>query len=65
MNELVLGIVLFGAAIPVAVGFIDGLWLLFTLIFIQIFTQVQDPPTVVLETKCMILQMSNTCIQFK
>lgn len=65
MNKLVLGIILFGAAIPVAVGFIDGLWLLFALIFIQIFTQVQDPPTVVLEIKCTIFQMSNTSIQFK
>lgn len=49
MNELVLGVVLLATALPVAVGLVYGLRLLFALIFIQILTQVQDPPTVVLK----------------
>lgn len=49
MNKLVLGIILLATALPVAVGLIYGLGLLFALVFIQILTQVQDPPTVVLE----------------
>lgn len=51
MDELVLGVVLLGAALPVAVRLINGLRLLFALVFIQILTQVQDPSTVVLEKK--------------
>lgn len=51
MDELVLGVVLLGAALPVAVGLINGLGLLFALVFIQILTQVQDPSTVVLQKK--------------
>lgn len=58
MDELVLGVVLLGAALPVAVGLIYGLRLLFALIFIQIFTQVQDPPTMVLE-----IEMTDVCSQ--
>lgn len=51
MDKLVLGVVLLGAALPVAVRLINGLRLLFALVFIQILTQVQDPSTVVLEKK--------------
>lgn len=51
MDELVLGVVLLGAALPVAVRLINGLRLLFALVFIQILTQVQDPSTVVLEKR--------------
>ena len=51
MDELVLGVVLLGAALPVAVGLINGLGLLFALVFIQILTQVQDPSTMVLQKK--------------
>lgn len=42
MNELVLGVVLLAAADPVTVGLVDSLWLLLTLIFVQLLTQVQD-----------------------
>lgn len=49
MNKLVLGVILLGTALPVAVGLIYGLGLLLALIFIQILAQVQDPPTMVLE----------------
>lgn len=49
MNKLVLGVILFGTALPVAVGLIYGLGFLFALVLIQILTQVQDPSTMVLE----------------
>lgn len=49
MNKLLLGVVLLGTALPVAVRLINGLGLLFALVFIQILAKVQDPPTVVLE----------------
>lgn len=45
MHQLVLGLILLGAALPVTVRLIHSLGLLLALIFIQIFTQVQDPPT--------------------
>lgn len=48
MNQLVLGVILLGTALPVAVGLIYGLGLLLALILIQILTQVQDPATMVL-----------------
>lgn len=51
MNKLVLGVILLCTALPVAVGFIYGLRLLFALVFIQILAQVQDPPTMVLDNK--------------
>lgn len=44
MNQLVLGVVLPGASLPVTVGFVNGLGLLLALVFIQILAQVQDPP---------------------
>lgn len=50
MNQLVLGVILLGTALPVAVGLIYGLGLLLALILIQILTQVQDPATMVLQT---------------
>lgn len=50
MDELVLGVVLLGAALPVAISLVYGFRLLLALIFIQILAQVQDPPTVVLTT---------------
>lgn len=40
MDKLVLGVILLGASLPVAVGLIYRLGLLFAFIFIQIFTQV-------------------------
>lgn len=43
MHELVLGLILLGAALPVAVCLIHSLGLLLALIFIQILAQVQDP----------------------
>lgn len=49
MHQLVLGLILLGAALPVAVRLIHGLGLLLALIFIQIFTQVQDPPNGLLQ----------------
>ena len=49
MDKLVLGVVLLAAALPVAVGLIYGLGFLLALVFIQILTQVQDPPPMVLE----------------
>lgn len=48
MDKLVLGVVLLAASLPVAVGLVNGLGLLFALVFIQIFAEVQDPSTVVL-----------------
>ena len=51
MNQLVLGVVLLGTALPVAVGLVYGLGLLFALVLVQILTQVQDPPTVFLQTE--------------
>lgn len=56
MNELVLGVVFLGAALPVAVGLIYGLRLLLALVFVQILTQVQDPPTMVLEKGTALCQ---------
>lgn len=44
MHQLLLSLILLGAALPVAVGLIHSLGLLLALIFIQIFTQVQDSP---------------------
>lgn len=44
MHQLLLGLVLLGAALPVAVGLVHSLGLLLALIFVQIFTQVQDAP---------------------
>lgn len=49
MDKLVLGVILLGAALPVAVGFIYGLGLLLALVFVQILAQVQDPSAVVLD----------------
>lgn len=48
MNELVLGVVLLHTALPVAVGLVYGLRLLFALVFVQLFAQVQNPAGVVL-----------------
>ena len=56
MNELVLGVVFLGAALPVAVGLIYGLRLLLALVFVQILTQVQDPPTMILEKGTALCQ---------
>lgn len=50
MDELVLGVILLGAALPVAISLVYGFRLLLALVFIQILAQVQDPPTVVLPT---------------
>lgn len=51
VHQLVLGLILLGAALPVAVRLVHSLGLLLALIFIQIFTQVQDPPTVLLQVR--------------
>lgn len=48
MDKLVLGVVLPAAALPVAVGLVNGLWLLLALVLVQIFAQVQDSCGVVL-----------------
>lgn len=50
MDELVLGVILLGAALPVAISLVYGFRLLLALIFIQILAQVQDPPTMLLTT---------------
>lgn len=51
MDKLVLSVVLLAASLPVAVGLVNGLGLLFALVFIQIFAEVQDPSTVVLRRR--------------
>lgn len=51
MDQLLLGVVLFAAALPVAVGLIHGLGLLLALVFIQVLAQVQDAAAVFLEKR--------------
>lgn len=70
MDELVLGVILLGAALPVAVGLVYGLGLLLALVFIQILAQVQYPSPVVLSkgerhffVKQALKNNANVCIR--
>lgn len=41
MNKLVLCVELFVAALPVAVGFVDGLWLRLPIFLVQVISAIQ------------------------